>query len=695
MQDTDRGGVKIAKKRSMGMGIGFLFAVLFLLLPASGVYADQVCSDCHNTGPHIQCDAGNCAACHGNPPTDATAGVNGLIHPYGSEPKPVASGSASPGAHAKHATSSGMNYVCGTCHYDGMSATSERLVGLQPDGSYNGNGILQIGFNIPFQVTSFLTGGTYDGAAGLAYPYEARNGTIVNTGGSKTCSNIYCHNDGTYVSTGVIPAKTSPAWDTTSVPLTCDTCHGYPPSYTTGSPKANSHMTRSHQQTCNFCHYATTTDGATISDPPSRGNHANGVYNLAPDTSAQFNGNAVSFNYTYDAGGGTCTTVSCHGGVTAVWGLVATGNCTACHTNIVQSGSGKNHHSATCETCHGTASWPLHQGATPYTENSFCTTCHTAEATAMKYAQMSTFNCSQCHTVPGVPPVTSGTDSVCSTCHPGGVYDTYATNMHLQNPTAAFGVSKSGLTINVNGSASTCPSGATCSYDFDWGDSTVHGSSITDSHTYGAGGTYTVTLTVSSSTSISSATESQYVTVDQPNSAPAAGFYPGYPQLSFWTVTVRDNSTDADGNMTSPSAITVRWGNGTYSRCAPGGTVSKTYTVAGTYTISLSATDDSGLTSTVPATASVTIATGNLSGTVKNGSGVGVYQVKVTITGGGVTKYAYTNSSGNYSISNVKPGAVYTMAAVKGTTTYATQTWVTSGIPGTVLAGANTVNFTP
>jgi hypothetical protein len=267
MQEIDKGRFKVLRVRGMGMGVCLLGAVLLLLFMTTGASAVQICSDCHNTGPHSQCDAGNCAACHGNPPTDATAGPNGLIHPYGSEPHPVASGSVTPGAHAKHATSSGMNYVCSTCHYGGMSAASERLIGLPPDGSYNGNGMLQIGFNIPYQTTSFLTGGT-------------------------------------------IPARTSPAWDTTSVPLACNTCHGYPPAYAQNSPKANSHLFEYHkQQTCNVCHYATTTSGTAIADITR---HANGVYDLAADPAAVFQGKSVSFNYTYAVGGGTCSSVSCH-----------------------------------------------------------------------------------------------------------------------------------------------------------------------------------------------------------------------------------------------------------------------------------------------------------------------------------------------------------------------------------------------
>jgi hypothetical protein len=78
-------------------------------------------------------------------------------------------------------------------------------------------------------------------------------------------------------------------------------------------------------QRCNFCHYATTTDGTTITNPP---NHANRLYTVQPDPTAIYPGtyytNPVNFTYTYDAGGGRCDTVSCHpGGSGMVWGSVS------------------------------------------------------------------------------------------------------------------------------------------------------------------------------------------------------------------------------------------------------------------------------------------------------------------------------------------------------------------------------------
>ncbi|MGC2062779.1 MAG: CxxxxCH/CxxCH domain-containing protein, partial [Thermodesulfovibrionales bacterium] len=211
MQGIDKFDFETDKNRCRGgaKGLALFAAVLLLVFIATGAYADQICSDCHDTAQHNVCDAGNCAACHGNPPVNA----GGLIHPYANMTGPVASGSASAGAHAKHATPSGSNYACDTCHYNGMSASSGQLIG----GTNNGNGILQMGFNI-----SGSGGGVYDGhTLNPPYTYEGTNGTTVTAGGTMTCSNIYCHSDGTSVATGVIQPHTSPSWNVTG-PLACN-----------------------------------------------------------------------------------------------------------------------------------------------------------------------------------------------------------------------------------------------------------------------------------------------------------------------------------------------------------------------------------------------------------------------------------------------------------------------------------------
>jgi len=257
-----------------------------------------------------------CNVCHGNPPVldNAYGGPNGLVI------GPL-TGATSAGAHARHvssATGAAQNERCYVCHVGGM-----------PYSPMCGNYRIQIGFGVSG------SGITYDGRTLSApYSYEATSGTVVTSGGTQKCSNLYCHSNGTggtknlgssgppplYDPRPVVP-NASPSW-TSSGPPGCSLCHGYPPSYETNSSKSNSHLRPEHQQSCNFCHYATTTDGVTITNPA---NHANGFYDVQPDPSAIYPGtyytNPVNFTYAYDPGGGRCSSVSCHpGGSGHTWG---------------------------------------------------------------------------------------------------------------------------------------------------------------------------------------------------------------------------------------------------------------------------------------------------------------------------------------------------------------------------------------
>ncbi|MGC5224155.1 PKD domain-containing protein [Micromonospora sp. DT81.3] len=80
------------------------------------------------------------------------------------------------------------------------------------------------------------------------------------------------------------------------------------------------------------------------------------------------------------------------------------------------------------------------------------------------------------------------------------------------NPVAAFGASATGLALAVNGAASQASDGATLTHAWNWGDGTPAGSGTTASHTYGAAGDYTVTLTVTDSMG-ATATTSQPVSM--------------------------------------------------------------------------------------------------------------------------------------------------------------------------------------
>ena len=282
---------------------------VFLLLSASclfsvaAAYAENCpdgslycCNKCHT---EKTCSHASCDSCHGNPPTLDSASKGGVIW------FPSPTGSSSAGAHLIHATSgTNYNFSCGECHYNGMQDPPIKL-----------DNLVEIGFKSSGTKT-------YDGRTTLNSPYDysGTNGTEITRGGTLRCSNTYCHSNGTSVATGVIAGNSSPAWDS-KAGIECNSCHGNTvysdwrkamPNYNEDQPKSNSHFMHASFQ-CNFCHYATTTDALTIANKTS---HVNGSYDLVPDPYAVYTyyskSTNVNFIYAFDAGGGTCTNISCH-----------------------------------------------------------------------------------------------------------------------------------------------------------------------------------------------------------------------------------------------------------------------------------------------------------------------------------------------------------------------------------------------
>lgn len=238
----------------------------------------------------------SCGDCHGNPPVDNAAGRDAATGRF-------------PGSHDMHAGTYG--YSCANCH-------------VTPNYSWYSH---QDG-NI--QVQS-LSAGSY--SRGASFP-------ATNAFSPGTCSNTYCHSKGTggTLMTNdprAVAANTSPLWGTVTT-LTCTTCHGNEtgnpgngsPWYTTtgngsgGGTKANSHQGHAGSgAVCNKCHITTTTTGNTIT---SVSNHANRTYNV-------IQGTGITFTYTWATNGGTCATISCHGGGTMKWGT-GTADCVSCHS---------------------------------------------------------------------------------------------------------------------------------------------------------------------------------------------------------------------------------------------------------------------------------------------------------------------------------------------------------------------------
>jgi len=156
-----------------------------------------------------------------------------------------------------------------------------------------------------------------------------------------------------------------------------------------------------------------------------------------------------------------------------------------------------------------------------------------------------------------------------------------------------------GAVVTFSGSTSSDPDGTIVSYDWNFGDGSA-GAGASVSHTYTAG-TYTVTLTVMDNAgATNSATQTITVSPAGIPQPPVAN--PGGPYNGTVGTPVQFNgsgSSDPDGSIT---AYLWNFGDG-----ATASTVSPThaYAAAGTYTVQLTVTDNSGLTGSAQTTVTV------------------------------------------------------------------------------------------
>ena len=176
----------------------------------------------------------------------------------------------------------------------------------------------------------------------------------------------------------------------------------------------------------------------------------------------------------------------------------------------------------------------------------------------------------------------------------GAASDTLSTDVTVfapgDAPTASFTLSCTDLTCDFT-DTSTDDQGAVVAWSWDFGD----GNTSTEqnpSHTYAAGGTYTVTLTATDDVGASDGF-SRDVIVPSGNQSPTASFT---SSCLDYTCDFTDMSTDGDGSVV---AWSWDFGDGnTSTEQSP----SHTYASAGTYTVTLTATDDGGAPDTTTGT---------------------------------------------------------------------------------------------
>ena len=170
-----------------------------------------------------------------------------------------------------------------------------------------------------------------------------------------------------------------------------------------------------------------------------------------------------------------------------------------------------------------------------------------------------------------------------------------------QPPVADFTFACTDLTCSFDASGSTDPDGGILSYAWNFGDGGT-ATGVTVDHLYGVDGSYTVTLTVTDVAGASAST-SQTVTVQTTvtNQLPVADFTFACNNLdcSF----DGSKSSDPDGSL-----VGYAWNFGDGST-ASGMTTAHTYATAGTYSVTLTVTDDLGATASSTQSVAVTAAT--------------------------------------------------------------------------------------
>jgi PKD repeat protein len=158
-------------------------------------------------------------------------------------------------------------------------------------------------------------------------------------------------------------------------------------------------------------------------------------------------------------------------------------------------------------------------------------------------------------------------------------------------PTASFTTTEDQLAVTADGTASSDAEGPIAGYAWSWGDGT-NDSGATATHAYDQGGTYTVTLTVTDAGGLTgTSTKSITVTAPPVNQAPTAAF----------TSTVSNLTADftaAGSNDPDGSIVSWEWAYGD-GATGTGETSSHAYATAGTFTVSLTVTDNGGKSSTV------------------------------------------------------------------------------------------------
>ena len=148
------------------------------------------------------------------------------------------------------------------------------------------------------------------------------------------------------------------------------------------------------------------------------------------------------------------------------------------------------------------------------------------------------------------------------------------------------------MSCAFDGSTSSDTGGTITGYSWDFGDGTALGTGATPTHPYALAGSYNVTLTVTDNTAATNAVSHSVAPVSGGGSTPVAAF----------TSTCTSLSCAFDGSTSSDTGGTITgysWDYGDGSALDTGATPTHVYAVAGTYTVTLTVTDNTAATNAV------------------------------------------------------------------------------------------------
>ena len=177
-------------------------------------------------------------------------------------------------------------------------------------------------------------------------------------------------------------------------------------------------------------------------------------------------------------------------------------------------------------------------------------------------------------------------------------------------PTARLSVSPTSgsapLQVTADASASSDPQGQALSYAFDFGDGTRTGAqqAPTAGHSYTAPGGYSLTVTVTNSSGLSSV-QSRAVTVDPPAAAAPTARLSVSPTSGSAPLQVTADASASSDPQGQALSYDFDFGDGTRTGAQQAPTAGHSYTSAGSYALTVTVTNTSGLSDNLVRTVSV------------------------------------------------------------------------------------------